>query len=155
MSEIHDIVIVGAGPGGSSAAHYLAKRGLDVLLLDKADFPRDKTCGDGLTPRALAVLDDMGILGELLRAGWRINGLEIVAPRGHSVGATIPQSAARPGYALVVPRLILDNIIRERALASGAAFQSPVRVTGITPESQGVVVTGEHGGRPLSVRGRI
>ena len=55
-------MVVGAGPGGSATAHYLAQRGLDVLLLDKLDFPRDKTCGDGLTPRALRVLDDMRIL---------------------------------------------------------------------------------------------
>lgn len=50
MGARHGVVIVGAGPGGAATAHYLAKHGLDVLLLDKSDFPRDKTCGDGLTP---------------------------------------------------------------------------------------------------------
>jgi menaquinone-9 beta-reductase len=53
MKDIYDVVIVGAGPGGSAAAHYLSLRGLNVLLLDKFTFPRDKTCGDALTPRAL------------------------------------------------------------------------------------------------------
>ncbi len=60
MLHRHDVVIVGAGPSGSAAEHYLAKQGLDVLLLDKSDFPRDKTCGDGPTPHALSVLDDIG-----------------------------------------------------------------------------------------------
>lgn len=67
FKNTHEVVIVGAGPGGSAAAHYLAQQGMDVLLLDKAEFPRDKTCGDGLTPHALAVLDDMGILPDLHR----------------------------------------------------------------------------------------
>ncbi|MBI3243874.1 MAG: FAD-dependent monooxygenase [Chloroflexi bacterium] len=52
MTAQHDIIVVGAGPGGAAAAQVLARRGLDVLLLDKSNFPRDKTCGDGLTPRA-------------------------------------------------------------------------------------------------------
>src|SRR4029453_4658582 len=52
MSQ-HDVVVIGAGPGGAATAHYLAVRGVDVLLVDRAHFPRDKTCGDGLTPRAL------------------------------------------------------------------------------------------------------
>ena len=53
MQEMYDVVIVGAGPGGSATAHYLAREGFNVLLLDKFNFPRDKTCGDGLTPRAI------------------------------------------------------------------------------------------------------
>jgi menaquinone-9 beta-reductase len=52
---IHDVIVVGAGPAGSSAASFLARRGLNVLLLDKSGFPRDKVCGDGLTPQALLV----------------------------------------------------------------------------------------------------
>ena len=82
---MHDAVIIGAGPGGSSTAHFLSRRGLDVLLLDRADFPRDKTCGDGLTPRALRVLDQMGILAEVERKGCRVGAYEVVAPErsGH------------------------------------------------------------------------
>lgn len=155
MTDMHDVVIVGAGPGGSAAAHYLARQGLDVLLLDKADFPRDKTCGDGLTPRALGVLDDMGLLGDLLRTGYRINRMEIIAPKGHAVAAPLARGDGRLDYALVVPRLILDDTIRQRALASGADFQSPVRVTDITPEEQGVTIKGEHHGHPVTVRARM
>ena len=59
-----DVVIVGAGPAGSTAAYYLAKGGLRIALLDKTDFPRDKTCGDGLSPRALAVLLHLGLFAK-------------------------------------------------------------------------------------------
>ncbi len=70
MSEPYDVAIIGAGPGGAATAHYLALAGLRVLLLDKFSFPRDKTCGDGLTPRALRILDEMGLL-ERIQAGAR------------------------------------------------------------------------------------
>lgn len=60
-----DVIVVGAGPGGSAAAHYLAHQGLDVLLLDKANFSRDKTCGNTLMPRALTVLAGMGLLDDM------------------------------------------------------------------------------------------
>src|SRR3970282_1920405 len=72
VTRRHDVVIVGAGPAGSAAAYYLATAGFDVLLLDKAEFPRDKTCGDGLTPRALAVLAGVGVLDTLQQHGYRV-----------------------------------------------------------------------------------
>src|SRR5579859_2242088 len=99
---MHDAVIVGAGPGGSATAHFLGARGLDVLLLDRADFPRDKTCGDGLTPRALRVLDRMGILPDVVAAGCKVEGYEVVAPSGRSTTAHV-------NGALVIPRLQLDE----------------------------------------------
>ena len=71
MSEIYDVVIVGAGPSGSTTAYYLAKQGYNVLLVDKFNFPRDKTCGDGLTPRALHILDNMELLDALHQVGYR------------------------------------------------------------------------------------
>src|ERR1700716_3710630 len=113
---MHDAVIVGAGPGGSATAHFLAQRGLDVLLLDRFDFPRDKTCGDGLTPRALRVLERMGVLADVARQGCHVNGYEVVAPNRCVTSAPI---AAQHG-ALVVPRLKLDDMLLRRALASGA-----------------------------------
>ena len=75
MSEIYDVVIVGAGPSGSTTAYYLAKEGFKVLLVDKFNFPRDKTCGDGLTPRALQILDEMGILDKVKQVGHRLDKL--------------------------------------------------------------------------------
>ena len=67
-----DVVVVGAGPGGSSAAYHLARHGLSVLLLEKTEFPREKVCGDGLTPRAVRQLVKMGIATSP-EAGWLHN----------------------------------------------------------------------------------
>ncbi len=129
----HDIVVVGAGPGGSAAAHFLSQRGLDVLLLDRADFPRDKTCGDGLTPRALRILDAMGILGDVAERGCAVGGYTVVAPNGRATSAEIRG-------ALVVPRLALDHLILERAIASGAHFKPKVAVTHLEPHAGGVSI---------------
>src|SRR5690242_12520721 len=73
-----DVVVVGAGPAGSSAAYWLATAGLDVLLLEKTEFPREKVCGDGLTPRGTRALLEMGIdVSE--DAGWLHNkGLRVI-----------------------------------------------------------------------------
>jgi menaquinone-9 beta-reductase len=129
---VHDVAVIGAGPGGSATAHFLAQRGLDVLLLDRSQFPRDKTCGDGLTPRALRVLDTMGILREVASKGRPIDTYEVVAPNGK-------RTTSRTD-ALVVPRLTLDQIILERAVASGAQFRAGVTVDAIEPMAHGVNV---------------
>ena len=155
MNDMYDVAVVGAGPGGSAAAHYLAKGGLDVLLLDKFSFPRDKTCGDALTPRALRVLEEMGILDEVLRVGYRLNGIELIAPKGHSVVAPVPKNDGRTDYVLIVPRLILDNIILGRAVTSGAHFESPVRVNDVEPDEKGVIVKGDNRGRRVSYKARM
>lgn len=155
MKEIYDAVIVGAGPSGSTTAHYLAKEGFNVLLLDKFNFPRDKTCGDGLTPRALQILDDMGILDTVNQVGYRSNKLELIAPKGHTASALLPKKEHLSDYLLVVPRLILDNIILERALTSGANFQAPVRVTGIEQEGNTMLVQGEQRDKAITFRARM
>jgi menaquinone-9 beta-reductase len=103
-----------------------------VLLLDRSEFPRDKTCGDGLTPRALRVLDVMGILRDVASKGRPIDSYEVVAPNGKR---TTSRTAA-----LVVPRLTLDQIILERAVASGAQFRAGVTVDAIEPMAHGVNV---------------
>ena len=83
MTGIHpaeeaDVIVVGAGPAGSTTAFYLAQAGLDVLLLEKSRFPREKVCGDGLTPRAVKALAGMGIdISE--KNGWvRNKGLRVI-----------------------------------------------------------------------------
>src|SRR5690349_25119663 len=103
MLEIFDVVIIGAGPSGSTAAHYLAREGLHVLLLDKFNFPRDKTCGDGLTPRALEILEDMGLLDTLLKVGYRSHQLELISTKGEIASAPFPKSDSMRDYLLVVP----------------------------------------------------
>jgi menaquinone-9 beta-reductase len=155
MRDGWDVAIVGAGPGGSAAGHYLAKRGLEVVLLDKSEFPRDKTCGDGLTPRAVGALHEMEILDDLVRAGTQIGGVEIFAPDGYSIGAALPRRGGLPTAMLIVPRMALDDVIRRRAVQSGARFEGGVLVDDVQPSAHGVVVTGTRAGRPVSIRARI
>lgn len=153
--HVYDVAVIGAGPGGSAAAHYLAQQGRDVLLLDKSDFPRDKTCGDGLTPRALHILDDIGILPQAEQAGFRVNGIAVYAQHGATLQAPIPSHPEFPNYLLVVPRLRLDDLIRSRAVASGAHFESRVRVSSVTPDASGVTVSGDREGQVVSYRARV
>ncbi|HVQ76833.1 MAG TPA: NAD(P)/FAD-dependent oxidoreductase [Candidatus Binatia bacterium] len=150
-----DVVVVGAGPGGAAAAHYLACRGADVLLVDRAHFPRDKACGDGLTPRAVAVLADMGLLPTLQAAGRQIEEVEIVAPGGGATRSAIPSGGGAPGHALVVPRLLLDETLRARAVASGAAWRGGLEVLGVAPDGDGVVVAGRDRDGAVSFGARI
>jgi menaquinone-9 beta-reductase len=118
---VRDVVVVGAGPAGSAAAHVLAQRGLDVLLVDRAEFPRDKTCGDGLTPRALRALDAIGALQDVQRHGCAIDAYEVVAPNHAATRASVAAHA--------VPRRVLDDVLRTRALASGAQFERAMVTT--------------------------
>lgn len=155
MEPIYDVAVIGAGPGGSAAAHYLAKQGKSVLLLDKSDFPRDKTCGDGLTPRALSILDDMGILEESERAGFRANGLSLHSQDGTTMSAPIPSHPEYPHHLLIVPRFKFDDIVRCRAIESGAHFESPVRVTGLKVEGDQVIVCADREGTLLNYKARV
>ncbi|MFZ0215242.1 MAG: geranylgeranyl reductase family protein [Candidatus Dormiibacterota bacterium] len=148
-----DVAVVGAGPGGAAAAHLLAGAGLRTLLLDRARFPRDKTCGDGLTPRAVAVAREMGALPELLRAGYRIDDFEVVAPSGRTAVAPLSEWDGVP--ALVVPRLELDDILRRRALAAGAEFVDECAIEDLALDRDGVTLTGWRAHRPFTAQARI
>lgn len=151
-----DILIVGAGPAGSALAYFLASTGFSVRLLDKAGFPRAKTCGDGLSPRALQVLKNIGALEVVNAAGFRIASLRLFSPNGQSFSAPILPHKNLPGHALVLPRLQLDEIIRQRALAAGAHFEQQT-VSGLI-EAAGRVVgvsAGGNGSAPVSHRARV
>ena len=155
MSSLHDVVVVGAGPAGSAAAHYLARAGFDVLLIDKAEFPRDKTCGDGLTPRALAALADMGLCEAVNRQGCRVEALELIAPGGGTASMSVPSFGRLPEYMLIIPRLILDDLIRRRAVETGAAFEGGVEVADVRLEAGEVRILGERHTEALAFRARM
>lgn len=152
---MHDVVVIGAGPGGSATASFLAADGLDVLLLDKTDFPRDKTCGDGLTPRALGVLDDLDVLNEVLQKGFRIQEAIVYSPKGTSVTTRVPQRESLPPYMLTIPRLVLDEIIRKQAVNCGVSFRGGIHVTGISCDANSVAINGRRRGKSFSAHGRI
>ena len=124
-----DVIVVGAGPGGSSAAHHLAQSGLDVLLLEKSAFPREKVCGDGLTPRAVKSLVRMGIDTSEANGFIRNRGLRIIGG-GMRLELPWPELSTYPDYGLVRPRLDFDELIVRAAQGAGARLQESTMVTG-------------------------
>lgn len=140
MSDDADVIVVGAGPGGSAAAYHCAAAGLQVLLLDKATFPRDKVCGDGLTPRAVAELVRMGVpLRE--EDGWiRNTGLRVLGG-GHVIEMPWPELSSYPSYGLARARASLDHLLLEHARTAGAKVLEGTTVTGpLLDERTGRVV---------------
>ena len=136
-----DVIVVGAGPSGSATAFYLAQSGLDVLLLEKSTFPREKVCGDGLTPRAVKALVGMGIsVSE--QDGWvRNKGLRVIGA-GKRMELPWPELASYPGYGLVRTRLDLDETLARRAKQAGARLLEGVTVTGPVLDERTGRITG-------------
>ena len=146
-----DVIVVGAGPAGASAAYHLAEAGLDVLVLEKSAFPRDKVCGDGLTPRAVRQLVEMGI--DTDAPGWQRNrGLRIVGA-GHRLELPWPDLATFPDYGLVRTRSDLDEILARHAEKSGARLLERMTVTGPVVDERTGRVNGVTA-KPVDDRGR-
>jgi len=134
-----DVIVVGAGPGGSTAAYHLARHGLSVLLLEKSEFPREKVCGDGLTPRAVRQLVKMGV-DTSEKAGWlRNKGLRVIGG-GVRLELDWPELASFPGYGLVRTRLDLDEMLARLAADAGATLLTSHNVTGPVLDPAGRVV---------------
>jgi menaquinone-9 beta-reductase len=143
-----DVIVVGAGPGGSTAAYHLARHGLDVLLLEKTEFPREKVCGDGLTPRAVKQLTSMGI-DTSEEAGWKHNeGLRIIGG-GHRLEMKWPDLASFPNYGLTSPRSEFDERLARQAKLAGARLIEGANVTGPVLDRTGRItgVTVKHAGQ--------
>jgi len=105
-----DVVVVGAGPSGSTAAYFLAGNGVNVALLDKSKFPREKTCGDGLGPRSLQMLDKMGLSGWLDKGGYyRCNRVRIFSNNGAYFEAGILDEDTAYPHFVITPRIDLDQ----------------------------------------------
>ncbi|GLX96235.1 geranylgeranyl reductase family protein [Herbidospora sp. NBRC 101105] len=134
-----DVIVVGAGPAGSTTAFYLAQSGLSVLLLEKTTFPREKVCGDGLTPRAVKELLAMGV--NVDAPGWiRNKGLRVVGG-GLSFELDWPELSSFPDFGLVRTRKDFDVILADHAVSKGVTLLQGVNVTApVIDERSGHVV---------------
>ena len=143
-----EIVVVGAGPSGSATAISLAKQGHDVLLLDRKDFPRDKTCGDGIPAGAIEVLYSLGMEEKIRQAEfYPVDRILLSSPREYVLEADLkPGETGASSY--VVPRTEFDALIQEHAVECGADFrraqvQEPIvedgRVVGVRAKINGSV----------------
>jgi geranylgeranyl reductase family protein len=151
----HDVLVVGAGPAGAAASYWLAEAGYDVVAVERKAFPRDKTCGDGLTPRAVGSLRDMG-LEDRLATFHRHRGLRTQA-HGITLELPWPDHPVFPSYGYVVRRRDLDELVAEHAVKAGATVRTateavqPVHDRGVVA---GAVVRSKDGGAPEEVRAR-
>jgi geranylgeranyl reductase family protein len=131
-----DVVVVGAGPSGSAAAAWACRAGLGVLVIDACEFPRDKACGDGLTPRAVEELQRLG-LGDWLDGRIRHHGLRLAGFGGEVEvrwpGPSLPETSS------AVPRTELDDRVRKAAEASGAAMLLGCKAVDVKRDSAGRV----------------
>lgn len=132
--EKGDVLIVGAGPAGCASAIYLAQQGRNVLLLDKAHFPKAKACGEGVMPTGIPILEELGVLADVEKNGSRFHGLQFTSPDGVQTTGIFPYSR----YGIAIPRETLDLTLLERARSF-----SNVRVL----ESHKVILPVMEGGR--------
>ena len=141
MTDRPDVLVVGGGPSGASCAYWLADAGYDVLLVEKKRYPREKTCGDGLTPRSVKQLEDMGLADRLAADAHRYTGLRSMA-FGKTLELQWPSHPEFPDYGYVMTRHDLDEMVAERAVKAGATLWqeseaiSPVVESGLVRGAQ-------------------
>ncbi len=131
---MYDVAIVGGGPGGAAAAVALGQRGIkNVVLVDRDPFPRDKTCGSGLSPNALSLIQELGIDAEVRKLAYPILSVKIVTPGGRDM--VLASNAA----ALVLLRRHFDNLLIEKARSFGVEVRAPWRADSLIKEGEQVV----------------
>jgi menaquinone-9 beta-reductase len=130
-----DVGIIGAGPAGLATAVRLGQLGVDrVVIVDRMDFPRDKTCGSAVSPKGCELLEALGVSDAVARESYTIAGLRLVTPRGREVTVSSPQDVA-----LICNRRILDHLLLQRAERSGARFLGNFEATHLLQRGDRVV----------------
>lgn len=137
MAQHYDLVIAGAGPSGSAAAWQAAQAGATVMILDKAEFPRDKPCGDGLTARAVSYLQKMG-LARQVDTFHRVNRVTLFSPSQWEL--SFPKRPGMPDHGHTVSRTKLDTLLLEHAESAGAEVRQCAEVAGPEVDAGGRVV---------------
>ncbi len=138
-----DVIIVGAGPAGSTAAYYLAQAGVKTALVDKQTFPRDKVCGDGAVANIITRLEKMGLSDWITANGYNApQELLFSAPNGEALRFR-PKDSAKFCYGRVIPRRELDAAMVNQAVKTGAELHEGVKLTGISrPAADTIRLTG-------------
>lgn len=128
--EKADVVVIGAGPAGSAAAYFLAKQGVEVILIDKNNFPREKACGDGLGPRSIQMMEKMGLGGWLIEGDYcRCDRIRLVSNNYNFFEARIPTEDTSYPHFYVVPRKDFDQKLVENASEVGAKVITGCKAT--------------------------
>jgi geranylgeranyl reductase family protein len=133
-----DVAIVGAGPAGCAAAVTLARAGRSVVVVDKAAFPRDKCCGDGLTALALRQLEALGLRPEAVASWTVVDRAVLHSPSGRVVSLPLPGPPLSGQYAAVARRRDLDAALVDRARAEGADVRQQTPLTAVQQDGLGV-----------------
>jgi geranylgeranyl reductase family protein len=156
-NKVYDVIIVGAGPAGSSAATFLGKHGISSLILDKENFPRDKVCGDGLTPQALYWIDRLGCINEVLESTRScIKEGDLYVNGEYLLTARFPENSKYPDFSILLDRKRLDNILLQNAIKHGAIFQSKCRVTGVYVDTDAVTLEIiENASKKISLKAKV
>jgi geranylgeranyl reductase family protein len=136
MNQRYDVAIAGGGPAGSAAAWKAAQTGARVVVLDKAEFPRDKPCGDGVTPRALSYIQKMGLADEIDKY-HRINHAKIFSPAEWQL--SFPNRPGMPDHGHGVVRRVLDTMLLKNAESVGAEIRQSAEVVGPVVNDDGRV----------------
>ena len=156
-----DVIVVGAGPAGATTATILAQSGIDVLMIDRHTFPRDKICGDAVPIPTFNVLTKYGILPKVEAAIERgefypVDGMRLISPSGHEVKANFIYEAKDKGLkSCICPRIYFDNVIYEHAVDSGAQFLQGAVKGPIVENGKVVGVRGKFGGEEKEIRAKV
>lgn len=133
---LYDVVIVGGGPSGSACAYWLANAGWNVCLVEKKTFPREKTCGDGLTPRSVHQIAEMGLEDAVAANGHRYQGLRAFG-FGASLEMNWPEHPTFPNYGYTITRFNLDGLVAEHAAKHGADVLNGVEAIDLVEPTPG------------------